>query len=194
MKLARIERGTDVAAKIKMAVVAVLMRERVPDIARMLMYRPEFFGKPLTAYIQALLRGASEWTIGERELFASFVSHCNDCAYCHAAHRAVAVRALGTDLVDAVFRDWRSAPVTPQLRAVLEFLELMTLGNPIERHDVERVLDSGVTDAGLQTAVHICIVFTVINRVADALGFEVESASSLAKSAEHLLRMGYRTY
>jgi uncharacterized peroxidase-related enzyme len=194
MKLAKIERGTDVATKIKLAVVATLMRERVPDIARMLMYRPAFFGKPLMAYIQALLRGASEWTIGERELFAAFVSHCNDCAYCHASHRAVAVRALGNDLVEAVFRDWQTAPVTPQLRAVLAFLEIMTKGGAIQRRDVERVLEGGVSDAGLQTAVHICIVFTVINRVADALGFEVESASSLVKSADHLLRMGYRTY
>jgi len=188
------ERGTDVAAKIKIAVVGVLMRERTPDIARMFMYRPAYFGKPLTAYIQALLRGPSEWTIGERELFASFVSHCNDCAYCHASHRAVAVRALGSELVDAVFHDWRTAPVTPQLRAVLEFLELVTKGKPIERNEIERVLESGVSEAGLQTAVHISIVFTVINHVADALGFEVESASSLAKSADHLLRMGYRTY
>ena len=194
MKLTKIERGTDVATKIKLAVVSVLMRERVPDIARMFMYRPAYFGKPLTAYIQTLLRGASEWTVGERELFAAFVSHCNDCAFCYASHRAVAVRALGLDLVDAVLRDWRSAPVTPQIRAVLEFLELMTKGSPIGRSEVERALENGVSEDGLLTAVHICIVFTIINRVADALGFEVESASSLAKSADHLLRIGYRTY
>jgi uncharacterized peroxidase-related enzyme len=194
MKLPQVQSGTNVAAKIKLAAISVIMGERVPDIARLLMYRPEFFGKPLTAYIQALLRGASEWTVGERELFAAFVSHCNDCAFCRASHRAVATRALGNELVDAVFSDWRTAPVSPHVRSILEFLQQMSSEMGVESRHVERVLASGVTMDQLETAVHIGIVFTAINYVADALGFEVESASSLLKSADHLLKVGYRSY
>jgi hypothetical protein len=44
-------------------------------------YRSHLFGKPLTAHTQAVMRGPSEWSIGERELFAAFVSRLNQCQF-----------------------------------------------------------------------------------------------------------------
>lgn len=55
--------------------------EPVSDIRRILSYRPELFGQPFSAYLQAALRGPSDWSIGERELFAAFVSSANQCTY-----------------------------------------------------------------------------------------------------------------
>lgn len=59
----------------------VLKNEPVSDIRRTLGYRPEFFGQPFSAYLQAALRGPSDWSVGERELFAAFVSRKNQCNY-----------------------------------------------------------------------------------------------------------------
>jgi hypothetical protein len=53
----------------------------VSDIRRTLSYRPELFGQPFSAYLEAVLRGPSDWNVGERELFAAFVSRKNQCAY-----------------------------------------------------------------------------------------------------------------
>ena len=53
----------------------------VPDVARTLLYRREFFGGPYGALAQAVLRGPSEWSVGERELFAAFVSRQNQCSF-----------------------------------------------------------------------------------------------------------------
>ena len=41
------------------------------------------FRNPTTAllYTHALMRGPSEWTVGERELFAAFVSRVNQCPF-----------------------------------------------------------------------------------------------------------------
>lgn len=55
--------------------------EPVSDIRRTLSYRPELFGIPFSECLQAVLRGTSAWTVGERELFAAFVSRKNQCVY-----------------------------------------------------------------------------------------------------------------
>ena len=62
------------------------MLEQIPagsglDITRVLMYRPEFFGEPFSAATHDALRGPSDWSAGERELFAAFVSAVNRCPF-----------------------------------------------------------------------------------------------------------------
>jgi hypothetical protein len=52
-----------------------------PDIMRTVLYRPELFGKPYSDLVHALLRGPSEWSVGERELFAAFTSRLNSCRF-----------------------------------------------------------------------------------------------------------------
>ena len=59
----------------------VLKDQPVSDLRRILTYRADIFGQPFSAYMQEVLRGPSDWSIGERELFAAFVSHNNQCAY-----------------------------------------------------------------------------------------------------------------
>ncbi len=60
---------------------ALMPGEANSDIRRILSYRSELFGHPFSAFLQEVLRGNSDWTIGERELFAAFVSHQNQCKY-----------------------------------------------------------------------------------------------------------------
>ncbi len=59
----------------------VLKDQPVSDIRRTLTYRTESFGQPFSAYLQKVLRGPSDWSVGERELFAAFVSRKNQCLY-----------------------------------------------------------------------------------------------------------------
>ena len=53
----------------------------VSDISRALRYRPELFGEPVSAYFQEVMKGPSEWSEAERELFAAFVSKLNQCPF-----------------------------------------------------------------------------------------------------------------
>jgi hypothetical protein len=54
----------------------------VPDIFKTMAFRPERFGGPFLAAGQAVMRGeSSEWSVGERELFAAFVSAENQCPF-----------------------------------------------------------------------------------------------------------------
>jgi hypothetical protein len=53
----------------------------VSDISLALRYRPELFGAPFSEFLQEVMKGPSEWSEAERELFAAFVSKLNQCPF-----------------------------------------------------------------------------------------------------------------
>jgi hypothetical protein len=55
--------------------------EPTVDVVRTLHYRPELFGRPFSAAVDLAMRGPSDWSAGERELFAAFVSSRNQCPF-----------------------------------------------------------------------------------------------------------------
>jgi hypothetical protein len=57
------------------------LTERDFDVVRTMRYRSELFGRPFSAALQQVMRGPSEWSPGERELFAAFVSRQNQCVF-----------------------------------------------------------------------------------------------------------------
>lgn len=81
MRLRVVERGHRFPQKLVMAMIRLLTRRRVADIVRTLLYRPEFFGKPMSTWTQAVMRGPSPWRVWERELFAAFASRLNQCVF-----------------------------------------------------------------------------------------------------------------
>jgi len=50
-------------------------------VLKTLYYRPELFGRPYSAALDAAMRGPSDWSTGERELIAAYVSHLNQCVF-----------------------------------------------------------------------------------------------------------------
>jgi hypothetical protein len=50
-------------------------------VVKTLMYRPELFGKPFSDELDRVMRGPSDWSPGERELFAGFTSLLNQCPF-----------------------------------------------------------------------------------------------------------------
>ena len=72
----------------------IALPEGLPGITSGFAYRPET-AKPMRELAEVLLRGPSTLTSGERETIAAFVSARNDCAFCHASHRAAAAHHLG---------------------------------------------------------------------------------------------------
>jgi alkylhydroperoxidase family enzyme len=91
-----------------------------------------------------------------------------------------------------VFEDWRTAPVRPQVRAALGFLEaLVRAPDTLTPDHVRAVYATGVSRDGLVRAVHICVAFSTIVRVADTFNFELQSPAQLGGSAGMLLKRGY---
>ncbi|MBC7542022.1 MAG: hypothetical protein H7338_04755 [Candidatus Sericytochromatia bacterium] len=81
MRLKNVSNGHRWPQKLKLAMIRLLSRFEAPDVVKTLSYRPEFFGQPFSACLQQVMRGPSDWSIGERELFASFVSRQNQCLF-----------------------------------------------------------------------------------------------------------------
>ena len=50
-------------------------------VVKTLLYRPELFGRPFSEELDVVMRGPSEWSPGERELFAGFTSLVNQCPF-----------------------------------------------------------------------------------------------------------------
>jgi hypothetical protein len=50
-------------------------------VVKTLLYRPELFGEPFSEALDAVMRGPSEWSTGERELFAAFASLLRQCPF-----------------------------------------------------------------------------------------------------------------
>jgi hypothetical protein len=81
MRLGNVERGDGIGRRLMYGLIRLLSGFRAPDVVRTLLYREELFGKHHSRHTQAVMRGPSEWTIGERELFAAFVSNVNRCRF-----------------------------------------------------------------------------------------------------------------
>ncbi len=95
-------------------------------------------------------------------------------------------------VVRAVLEDYRTAPIPEKMRAMLAFLEKLTL-RPAEvgPEDMEPLRAAGLADDEIEDAIHVCANFNVINRMADALGFRLPTRKVYEGSARMLLRRGY---
>jgi uncharacterized peroxidase-related enzyme len=194
MRLKIVEHGSSLRQKLRLRMLRVVIGVRVPDVLRLIVHRSEFFGQPYYAWTQAIMRGPSEWSIGQRELFAAFTSQLNNCQYCMGHHKATSARALENEsLVQQVLDDWRIAPLDGKTKVMLDFLSRLTL-EPfhITAADIVPLREAGLSDEAIEDAIHICANFNIINRLADAFGFELPSPKGLARSTEILLKRGYQ--
>ena len=80
MRLKNVERG-HLGDRLLYGVIRSLSGFRAPDVVRTLRYRKGFFGAKHSVHTQAAMRGPSAWSVGERELFAAFVSRLNQCHF-----------------------------------------------------------------------------------------------------------------
>ena len=149
----------------------IALPEGLPGITSAFAYRPDT-AKPMRELAEVLLRGSNTLTSGEREMIAAFVSDRNDCHFCHASHRAAAAHHMDGryETVDAVKRDYESAPVSPKLKALLAIAgKVQESGKQVTTADVERARREGATDREIHDAVIIAAAFCMFNRYVDGL-------------------------
>jgi uncharacterized peroxidase-related enzyme len=78
---------------------------------------------------------------------------------------------LDDELVGALRRDYRSAPISDQDRVMLDYVAQLTIdATRIGPADHERLRAAGFDDRGILQITLIASWFNYINRVADALG------------------------
>src|SRR5215467_1157103 len=100
------------------------------------------------------------------------------------SHGAVASYALGEEVWDAVVADWRTAPLRPELKAALAFIEVLTLRpDELTRADAEAAYAAGVSEQALRDAASVCAFFSMIVRLADSFGWDVPTWDRLTARA-----------
>ena len=81
MRLEILDRGHKLRHKALFKVIRLVTKHPAPDVIKLLMYRKDFFGGPINEVFQEAMRGPSEWSVGDRELMAAFVSKTNECEF-----------------------------------------------------------------------------------------------------------------
>lgn len=80
MRLRKVHTGHRLRDKAMLRLMRVVVGH-APGVVRTLLYRKEFFGRPFSQLTQQVMRGDSPWSVGEREMFAPFVSRLNQCVF-----------------------------------------------------------------------------------------------------------------
>ncbi|MPZ25944.1 MAG: peroxidase [Micromonosporaceae bacterium] len=148
--------------------------------------------RPLLDYHQALLRGPSPFTVGERELIAGYVSGLNACHYCHGVHTATAQRfGIAEGTLTALLSDVDSAPVEERMRPVLRYVHKLTLTpSRISPADAAAILSAGWPEQALHDAASVCALFNLMNLLVDGLGVTADD-TYFPTSADRLASVGY---
>ena len=75
---------------------------------------------------------------------------------------------------------------------MLGFLEKLTLApESLTADDVAPLRRAGLSDAAIEDAIHVCTLFNVYDRLADAFEFHIPEQEGFEQSATMLLKRGY---
>ena len=78
---------------------------------------------------------------------------------------------LDKGLVEALEKDYTTAPISPQDRVMLDYVVKLTKdATKVWKNDIERLRSVGFDDRGILQITLIASWFNYINRVADSLG------------------------
>jgi uncharacterized peroxidase-related enzyme len=193
MRLDVLDHGYSLGTKLLFRIIRLFSGHPVPDAAKLVYYRPDFYGARSKEFSHEAMRGPSAWSVGDRELMAAYVSKVNESAFCVSAHTATASQAYQDGpRVAAALADLESAPVPEPLRATLRMLGKLTRDGTIGADDVREVLAAGVSPRQVEDALAVCAAFNTTDRLADAFGFDLLSPDDFEAGATYLLKRGYR--
>ncbi len=140
----------------------------VPDILRM---SPEA-GAPLMEVHEAIMRGPSPLSPGERELIAAYVSGINECRYCHGVHAETA-KAFGISgaAIDKMFDDLEGAGFEAKMVPLLRLVGKLTeKPSSVGDDDAQAVYDAGWEEMALHDAIMVTSLFNFMNRMLEGHG------------------------
>jgi alkylhydroperoxidase family enzyme len=93
-------------------------------------------------------------------------------------------------VTQAVLAGWRTAPIDDKLKAMLGYLEKLTLSpEAVQPADVAALRAVGIEKQAMLEAIYVCALFNIVDRLADALNFEFPP--SFIGGAKVLLKRGY---
>lgn len=191
MRLSILESGHRLRTKALLTVIRVVSGHPVVDAVKLAFYRPDFYGAG--ALTHEAMRGASQWSVGDRELMAAFVAQTVESPFCVAAHSATSTLWFDDAAkVAATLADLDTAPIEEPLRATLRMLGKVASEDTVDADDMRAVLAAGVTPTQVEDALAVGLAFGITARLANAFDFDLATPAAMNAGAKHLLRRGYR--
>jgi alkylhydroperoxidase family enzyme len=100
---------------------------------------------------------------------------------------------LGSELVESILQDPRGADISPKLRAMLLFLEKMTLSpSELSHEDGRKLKEAGLGREEIRDALKVAFAFNLIDRLADSFEFAVPDQQEFEKGAKMIVKFGYK--
>jgi uncharacterized peroxidase-related enzyme len=166
----------------------------LPGIRSLMAFRPET-AAPLGALAEILLRDKEGLSPADRELIATYVSYLNDCFYCHHSHGEIAVCYLDgdRDLVNAVRKNYKEAPISEKLKSLLQIAgKVQKSGKSVLPEDIDNAKQHGATDRDIHDTVLIAAAFCLFNRYVDGLASVApQDLSTYPLRAKQVAEHGY---
>jgi alkylhydroperoxidase family enzyme len=98
----------------------------------------------------------------------------------------------GSDNLDDHLTTLGDAEISAGARAILPLLEKFTRDHDkLTAADIVSVREQGVSDEAINDALYVAYLFNIINRMADALRFEIGTQDDFDKSTKSILTRGY---
>ena len=193
MRLKILNDGYSRATKLLFSLIRIVSHHPVPDAAKLVFYRSDFYGTPMKNFTHEAMRGSSAWSVGDCELMAAYVSKENQCPFCIGAHTATSALSYNDESkVTAVLSNLETASIDEPLKATLQMLGKLTREHQINVNDIRSGMSAGVSSEQIEDALAVSFAFNVTDRLANAFGFEVLSTEGFKAGAKYLLKHGYR--
>jgi len=81
MRLAILDSGHGLGTRVLFTLIRTVSRQPIPDVLKIMRYRPDFLGGQFKEVVHEAMRGPSLWSVGDRELMAAVVSKINQCEF-----------------------------------------------------------------------------------------------------------------
>jgi alkylhydroperoxidase family enzyme len=95
--------------------------------------------------------------------------------------------------VDSILDDFRSAEIDEKQRAMLTFLEKVTLApSQVTGDDARALRAAGVSRQAAEDALYVGYVFNIHDRMADTLGYALPDDDYMQTPAALLTKRGYK--
>ena len=147
-------------------------KNEIAGIRGLMQFRPEV-AVVLNQLAQVLLAEEASLSKRDRELIASFVSSRNSCTFCMTSHGAIAAHLPEGNqaLVEAIWNDFKTAPIDDKLKALLQIADKVARGGlHVTPGDIAAAKDTGASDMDIHDTVLIAATFCMFNRYLDGLG------------------------
>ncbi len=170
----------------------------IPGIGAGFAFRPEV-AKPMRELAHILLYEPGDnasLPSRDRELIATYVSSRNHCYFCATSHGAAAQHHTGgsAELVEAVWTDPETAPVSDKLKALLAIAgAVQANAQTVSAAMIERARQHSATDLEIHDTVLIAAAFCMYNRYVDGLAtWQPRQPEMYQSMGKHLAAKGYQ--